>query len=159
VRRAAAPNVVHRTVLVEHGSLRAEIDEALAPLVVETWKAGVSTHCSCEDPAALGEDRRSLTGYVQLGFPCVAEAQAWVRIVRNHERSGGAALYNRMTHRGIRGEAGWQYAVSAYDAAYDYAADRSMGPSALDFLVFVYVPRADLPTVLRRLEAHNSRRE
>ena len=49
---ARGEGAAHRTVLVEHALRRAYIDEALAPLVLETWKAGVEGTDDCRRRSA-----------------------------------------------------------------------------------------------------------
>jgi hypothetical protein len=145
---------MHKAVLVRHGRTRALIDEKVALLGLETWKAGVGTHCSCEDAGSLRDDER-LRGRVQLGFPSAEHARAWLRIVARHRR-GRRTLYHRMTSALREGcRARWRWEVSALDAAYCWASDTSEGPTTLDFRVFVYFPLADLATVVRRLREHN----
>jgi hypothetical protein len=142
-------------VLVRHASARALIDEKIAPLVLETWKAGVRTHCSCEDAGSLRDDDDRMRGWVQLGFPSVEHARVWLRIVARHRR-GRRTLYHRMTSAlRERCRTRWRWEVSAFDAAYDWASGTSGGPATLDFRVFVYFPRADLAIVVRRLREHN----
>jgi hypothetical protein len=137
--------------------MRARIDEDIAPLVLETWKAGVETQCSCQDARVLGDDARPwLNGHIQLAFPTFDDARRWLDIVAKHQK-GGRSLYNRMTHSGCRGVVTWHYEVSAYDAAFDEDCDETLGPTTLDFIVFVYFPRSDVATVVRRLRAHNAR--
>jgi hypothetical protein len=147
----------HKTVLVRHGGMRARIDEDIAPLVLETWKAGVETHCSCQDARVLGDEERPwMSGWIQLGFPAFDAARCWLDIVAKHEK-GGRSLYNRMTHFGCRGIVTWHWEASPYDAAYDEGCDETIGPTTLDFMVFVYFPRSDVARVVRRLRAHNAR--
>jgi len=144
----------HQTVVVQHGRLRAHVDEKIALLVLETWRAGVRTHCSCEDAGNLRDDGR-MRGWVQLGFPSVEHARAWLRIVARY-RGGRRTLYHRMTSAlRERCRARWRWEVSAFDAAFCWASGTSAGPTTLDFRVFVYFPRADLAAVVRRLREHN----
>ncbi len=153
---AGVPSVVrtHTAVLVRRGSTRALIDGRIAPLVLETWRAGVRTHCSCEDAGSLRDDDQ-MRGWVQLGFPSVEHARAWLRIVARHRR-GRHTLYHRMTSAlRERCRTRWRWEVSAFDAAYCWASGTNAGPTTLDFRVFVYFPRADLATVVRRLREHN----
>ena len=39
----------HAAVVVEHGDLREEIDVQIAPLILETWKAGIQAMMSCQE--------------------------------------------------------------------------------------------------------------
>lgn len=149
---------IHETVDVRHRHLRARIDKDIAPLILETWRAGVETHCSCQDASVLGPERQWVNGWIQLGFPSVVEVRRWSRIITKHQK-GGRSLYNRITQSGCRGVVCWHYEISAYDASYDEAADDVVGPSTLEFRVFVYFPRRDLAVVMRRLHAFNRRSE
>ena len=144
----------HSTVFVRHGGQRALVDRAIVPLVEETWRAGIRTHCSCQDAGVLGNAPWT-KGRVQVGFPTVEDARQWLAIVAVHRR-GVRTLYHRMTGSMVRRCASrWRWEVSAYDAAYDWDHDSAAGPARLDFRVFLYFPRADLLTVVRRLRKHN----
>jgi len=140
----------HKTVLVEHGRWRKNIDKNIAALILETWKAGVSTDYSCEDEREPGDEE----AWVVLGFPSVASARKWVRIIAAH-RKDGRWLHNqemRVACREMqrRGLACWRWETYAYDAVF-----RATGPTRLDFGVLVRFPRSDLRTVTRRLRANN----
>jgi len=43
------PERNHKTVHVQHGGEAAEIDELIAPLILELWKAEIPTCQSCQD--------------------------------------------------------------------------------------------------------------
>ena len=144
----------HKTVLVEHGRWRESIDKNIAPLILETWKAGVRTDYSCEDEREPGDN----DAWVVLGFPSIAAARRWMRIVAADEKDG-RWLHNqemRVACREMRqrGVACWRWETYAYDAVYD-----ATGPTRLDFGVLVRFPRGDLPTVMRRLRAKSHRKE
>ncbi len=150
----------HDAVVVRHGRMRAHIDEAIAPLVLETWKAGVETHCSCEDAEWHFADKKR-GKWVQLGFPSFADAQAWLRIVAGHKK-GGHSLYNRALSFVPRGSdctswrrRRWRWEISTRDTSADWGKDVVYAPTALDFLVFVYFTCAEVPLLVRRLRTHN----
>jgi hypothetical protein len=152
------PGRVHKAVVVRHRGMHARIDADIAPLVLETWKAGVRTHCSCQDAGAGPDGSRSAKGWIQLGFPSVAHARTWLRLVAKH-RKGARTLYHRQTSSSVgRWRSQWRWDVSVYDAAYDWGRDETVGPATLDFRVFVYFPRADMAAVVRRLKESNRRR-
>jgi len=143
----------HETVLVEHGRLRQNIDKKIAPLILETWKAGVSTDYSCEDQRKPGDKE----AWVVLGFPSVTEARKWMRIVAPHKKDL-RWLHNqemRVACREMRrrGVACWRWETYAYDAVYG-----ATGPTRLDFGVLVRFPVSDLGTIMRRLRANNRRK-
>ena len=108
----------HKTVLVELGRWREDIDKNIAPLILETWKAGVSTDYSCEDEREPGDK----DAWVVLGFPCVTEACTWMRIVAAQKKDG-RWLHNqemRVACREMRqrGVAWWRWETYAYDGVY-----------------------------------------
>lgn len=140
----------HNTVVVRHGKMVADIDEAIAALVVETWKAGVSTDSSCQDARDPGDAEP----WVFLDFSSVGDARRWMAIVAAH-RKDGRWLHNQAMRQAcrdmrMRGAACWRWDTSAYDAVYTV-----VGATKLDFLVGVRFPRSDLAIVLRRLRAAN----
>ena len=143
----------HKTVLLEHGRWRESIDKNIASLILETWKAGVSTDYSCEDEREPGDK----DAWVVLGFPSVTAARRWMRIVAGHKKDL-RWLHNqemRVTCREMqrRGVACWRWETYAYDAVYG-----ATGPTRLDFGVLVRFPASDLVTVMRRLRARQRRR-
>ncbi len=147
----------HSTVLVRLGRWRARVDEPIAPLVLETWKAGIRTHCSCQDAGAAEGEPVWMKDRIMLGFPTVEHARHWLRIVTVH-RKGVRRLYHRMTSSlRHRCRSRWRWEVTAYDAAYDWPTDTVDGPTWLEFRVFLYFPRNDIGIVLRRLREHNTR--
>ena len=140
----------HKTVLVEHGRWRENIDKNIAPLVRETWKAGVKTDYSCEDQREPGDT----DAWIVIGFPSVASARKWMRLVAKWKKDL-RWLHNqemRVTCREMRrrGGACWRWETYAYDSVYG-----ATGPTRLDFGVLVRFPRSDLVTIVRRLRANN----
>ncbi len=143
----------HREVIVRHGRRRAAIDEAIAPLVLEVWKARVRTDHSCQDARRPGDKQPWIT----LGFTSVADARRWMRIVARPKKNL-RWLHNQEKQRACRrmrqlGIACWRWEAYAYDAVYP-----AVGPTRLDLGVFVSFPRSDLTEVLRGLRSYNRRR-
>jgi len=58
----------HRAVVVCVGNMKEEIDEQLAPLIRESWKAGIQTIMSCQetDPGLAWIDFESVNDLVKF---------------------------------------------------------------------------------------------
>ena len=148
-------NTEHKMVPVEYSGLSALIDEGIAPLIRELWKAGIVTLMSCEE---------NRPGWMWIDFAHVTAAEHFVSIVARYE-TGIESLYNR-----IRGEwepltgdlvGKWQYAVSPMDVAVEesetdgHIEEACVGPSVFLFTLSIRFPKADYSTVLARMREHN----
>ena len=47
----------HSTINISHGSVSADIDEEIAPLILAMWKCGLKTEFSCQD---VGDNKVSI---------------------------------------------------------------------------------------------------
>lgn len=47
-------SVYHNQVEIEHGDMRAEVDEGIADLILVLWKLGIETVLSCENNGEVG---------------------------------------------------------------------------------------------------------
>jgi hypothetical protein len=158
----------HQTVSVRVGPLSARIDEKIADLVRELWRADINTVCSCEDVGDAGEAHRhgpvprygaDWAGWVHVVFETTDDALEFLRRVTRFER-GKRGLYNRISHRDIRGEGVnyWiyellpiEYALPPLERRAPRCARREPG-----FLVSIYFPRSDVPVLVERLRESNS---
>jgi hypothetical protein len=147
-------DVPHTEVLVRHGALRAQIDEKIAPLVLETWKADVETVSSCQD--SFDGPSHWFLGTIQLTFASLADAQKWLRIVVT--QTGKDALgYPTEAKKSKSDRLGWRWHWTAdpYNAAYQRKRGEVVGAPVLDCMVHVFFPSKDLSKVIERLKAHN----
>ena len=128
----------HKTVRVQWNGMDAEIDEEIAPLILELWKAGLMTMMSCQD---------SPEGWVWLQFPFVVFAEAFMDLIE--KESGIAGLWQR-----------WRfdvYPVTRPETHFgDYPKELMPKGSSLRFAVSVRFPKADLPAVLETVVRHNA---
>jgi hypothetical protein len=140
----------HRAVLVEVGSRREEIDEAIAPLIHALWMAGVPTLMSCQETDP---------GFAWIEFEELDHLGRFLSLVAVH-KDGADTMYNRIAHarNGPSATPPWEYRLNPLDCGGDGTDDRRPGRKC-DFLftVGVYIPHADLPAVRDRLERHNRR--
>ena len=142
--RAAPSESSHRTVLVRHGRVSAPVDEKIAPLVLETWRASILTMHSCEDAGPRGLGHEDKAGLMQVGFPTTVGAKRWLAIVCERRRRRRV-----LSEHLVDEDDAWQF---------------EMGPpcwrprGGVDMSVTVYFPKSEYPAMLRRLRAHNRSR-
>ncbi len=164
-RTTFGPGTLHPQVRIAHGERAADVDKALAPLILELWRAGLDTVMSCQ---------RHMTGRVWIQFDSADAAETFLNIVAPydpglnslydragswyfgsmHEVSGPLSLLALEQLRGLtpdEREAVWQYHATVRDLAPDDAAERCFA-----IYVSVLFPRSDLKTVLRRMRTHNA---
>jgi hypothetical protein len=44
----------HEQVRIQHEGMEAEVDKKIAPLILELWREGIKTLCSCQDYPGFG---------------------------------------------------------------------------------------------------------
>lgn len=77
----------HKQVRIKHDQWTAQIDKAIAPLVLELWRAGIATAVSCEDfETAYGWDKakRAPGKVVWVVFPTAEDARRFAAIGRGY---------------------------------------------------------------------------
>jgi hypothetical protein len=137
----------HRTVPVEHAGLAAEIDTAIAPLVLEVWRAGLRTVNSCQD---------NPRGYVWLEFESLGDATRFLDLAVEPAGVGSEGVTD-LYHRAFREGPGAFWPLSRRLWLYKVL-PRNIGQAGTvqaDFLLSVRFPQTDLPALLDRLRAHN----
>lgn len=156
----------HPTVLVEHDGQAVLIDEELGPVVLELWKAGITTLGCCQDEGeALSEyaeeddcpDRRRYLEYAAgrayIWFATLRDQLAFYDTLANGG-SRDTRFYARMT-QAIAPDA-WQVDVDVRDTfSRPDSFDGWDGPSR--FTAFggrISFPRADIPEIVARLRRH-----
>lgn len=130
----------HREVRVQWDGLDAEIDEQIAPLILELWKAGLMTLMSCQD---------NPEGWVWVQFPLVVFAEAFMDLM---EKESGISPFD-LRHR-------WKYdiyPITLHEALFgDYPEELMPTGPSLRFTVSVRFPKADLPAILNTMVKHNA---
>ncbi len=148
---------LHKQVAVTVGRRTGEVDEMIAPLIEELWKAGIDTDMSCQN---------NRPGIVWIMFPTAADAEGFMSIVAEYEEGRGT-LYARMSNLLCPDPDSttphWEYAIHVEDfgASYEEGDDGEYeavhdGIPDLAFSVSIRFPHADLPTILARLRTHNA---
>ena len=152
-------NTQHPQTFIEHRGFAAEVDEEIAPLILEMWRAGIPTMLSCQDNGGDGAG-----GRIWIALPAGA-AEFFLTIAAGEYSDDIDSLYNRVV-RGFVPEAweefrerrAWHYDSTAMDVSLDLDSDGDVtltGPTEVMLAAHVRFPRGDLDEVLKRMRAHN----
>lgn len=149
----------HKTVQVRVGEMRADIDEEIAPLIRELWRAGIDTLNSCQE---------NRPGIVWVQFATADDAAMFLNVVAEYDEEPDG-LYARITGRSDRCEHSpppWDYHALPEDLGLieaflddDEIDEWHEGESEFLFNMSVRFPRCDFPAVLARLVRYNEERE
>jgi hypothetical protein len=145
---------------VRYGEWEEEIDAAIAPLILELWKAGIDTYQSCQG---------NPLGWIWLPFPTSLDMERFLSLAAG-EPAEGDDMHRRIPFgygdRGFPRADHWQYEAVVFDAKVDVALGKEgevqtvrLGPADFRVLICVHFPEADLPLLLRRLVRHNQRHQ
>ncbi len=126
----------HKQVLIRHGRQSTHVDEKIAPLILETWRAGIATIFSCED---FGQDWPK--GTVQIGFLRSTGLRRWLAITTKKETQ------KTFPHHDIS-NCGPITSVRPYWTS----------TGAIELKMTVYFPDVQLPYFVRRLRSYNARK-
>jgi hypothetical protein len=152
---------VHPVTIVRVGTMTAEIDQMLVPVIEAAWRNGIQTLTSCQD---AGESNANWVPKLPHMADYVATHKGWAFIdftVHNGlafldavARAGARdAVYVRMVHWAAPDA--WRIDVKPYDAA---MFDETV-PSEFHLrLMQVMFPQYDIPEVARRLNEYAARR-
>jgi transcriptional regulator with XRE-family HTH domain len=146
----------HRKVPVRVGRLSGKIDEGIAPLIEQLWRAGIPTR---------GCSQQAMRGLVYIGFPHVDHLCRFVNVVASYkDESQEAEVYWRIigAPMGNMLIPSWHFELGADgDTAVETAIAgpstwQDPPPCQVRFPASVYLPPHDLPAILERLKRHNS---
>jgi hypothetical protein len=141
---------------VEHGDWLDEVDEKIAPLILELQKAGIP-------PTPYNSCQENEGGRVVIEM-MLEDALQFLRIVMNYH--GDNELYRNINwEETISDErTGWNFEVRLGDLSLGY--ERAGDHLKIDyreneaepfFEVTISFPQVDLPRVLKKLREHNAR--
>jgi hypothetical protein len=139
----------HKQVRVRANGQDAYVDEGIAPLIREMWRAGIRTLMSCQQGAF---------GLVWLYFDCPFYATKFMNIVAEYEEEPDS-LYQRMLGHHAEVANTWEYDLLPEDfnlteehvKSTASFVERHDGDPAFEFHVSIRFPPTDLPLVLDRL--------
>ena len=146
----------HRAVLVEVGKYSELIDEVIAPLIQELWRADVQTLMSCQG----AEDDK-----VWIAFDDAEQLARFLNIAAEYE-VGSETLYNRICFNVPYAdlEQLWEFEIFPIDAAHFNSEERFAAEEVeryedfpdFFFMYSVLFPRSDLATVFERFTRYNA---
>lgn len=140
----------HKQVKVRVGEWEADVDEELAPLIEQLWKAGIATVLSCQE---------NRPGVAWIMFLMAEDLSTFLDIVAEYDPDE-ASLYRRISLASDLEEC-WEYDLRPQDAALHEeflgggVEEWHEGEACFYFNVSVRFPRTDLPTLLQRMMWHN----
>jgi len=136
-----APTSRHKTIRVRGNGFDAEIDEEIAPLIRELWKARFLTMMSCQD---------NPEGWVWIQFPYVVFAEAFMALI---EKESGIPLLWQQWKFDI-------YPVTRHQMLFhDFPKELIPKGPSLRFAVSIRFPMTDLPTIMETVVRHNEKNE
>jgi hypothetical protein len=158
---AMTRNLKHKQVHLQWNDWESDVDEGIAPLILELWKAGILTSLSCE------ENRREL---MWIMFPDAFCAQDFLNIVAKYEEDS-ESLYQRIKngwtrHRKDDAPGTWEYDVGIDDYSVELIVDDEeniaeevcTGPADFVFGLSVRFPKTDYPVLLERMRKFNQKK-
>lgn len=147
----------HKQVRVKYGKLDEHIDELIAPLILEMWRAGIKTNMSCQ---STFENKK-----IWVEFPDTMEVATFLTIVTSVFKPGKDSLHNRIDFYWVPDNwkawelKCWEFEIFAVDASIDHGetweGDVRVCPPLWYFTISVRFPKSDLPIVIERLQEHN----
>ena len=151
----------HETILVTFNEMEADIDVEIAPLILEIWRAGITTTFSCQG---------GRSGLAWIQFLTSGDAAQFLNSVVGPYDKDEDSLYSRIRH-GRRTfyqpyDGHWIYEAHVQDNSTEFVragqgkgslCEISYGTPELCFRYSVRFPRSDIPTLERRMRQMNER--
>ena len=141
------------------------VDEGIAELITEIWRAGLTTALSCQDNCY----EEAPSGCIWIEFTSAPEAEAFLGFVSGPYSDDPDSLYSRIREGGCPSDCNgvdchqkhgaWRYSVGVEDLNVngweegDYWVEKSVGPPQFLFLLSVRFPHRDYGDVLRRMRS------
>lgn len=153
------PITDHPQIRIEHGDFAAEVDEEIAPLLLDLWRLDLWTVLSCQDNDG---------GKVWIAFSDALAAERFVTIAAGDPKDEPEieSLYNRVVgawqpeiddEESFWKERVWRYDVNVddFNVEFDFEAEveRRLGPPNIVLGISVRFPRGDLDEVAARVRA------
>lgn len=136
----------HKQVAVDCFGTTVEVDEGLADLLQEIWKAGIDTELSCQE---------NQPGVAWIEFSGTTDAEFFLEIISEH---CGAELYDKITQ--CNPIEAWDYAAHPNDLSMERTVNgdkRLLAKPAFCFSISVRFPVIDIPLVLAILRKYNEK--
>jgi hypothetical protein len=135
----------HRQVWIRGCGQEAEVDEGIAPLIKEMWRAGIRTFMSCQEGAH---------GFVWLNFDDPQEALRFLNVVAVYNPDPDS-MYKRMLGHDYGKPNNWIYDVDVKDICLlgefvDGRDEIHEGQPYMTISFSIWFPPSDLPAVMER---------
>lgn len=142
----------HKQIKIQYGDMNAEVDEGIAALILEMWKADLMTFLSCEN----NNNGINLGDVMWVAIPEFDVSLFLNCILGSRERD---ELYYRAMME-TETEDDWTYDVLIDDLSLEIRDDEVAydGPPDIGFSVSIRFPVSDYAEVLKRMSEHNARR-
>lgn len=141
----------HKQINIQYGEMAAEVDEGIAPLILEMWKADIMTFMLCENN---GDEYNNLGDVMWVLIDEFDVSPFLNCIFGKRERDG---LYYRAKME-TESEDDWMYDIMIDDLSLVIRDDEVDydGPPDMGFRVSIRFPVSDYPEVLRRMSEFNA---
>jgi len=142
----------HKIIFVEYKKELEEIDEKIAPLIFEIWKAGLKTCNSCQS---------NPKDYIWIEFCNIKNASKFLEIVIKYDKVYGSMYWRALNNYGSKN---WLIDTSLFDC---YLIDEIRNEEVVhihknknneikvDFRVSIRFPKKDYSIILKRMKNYN----
>lgn len=143
----------HPTTTISHEGMTAEVDEMIAPLILNLWRLGINTDLSCQDNVP---DK-----WVWIMFSSANDAEYFLAIAAKEFNSDPESLYNRIRQQWECNSECWKYSAHPRDLNVDCfeTGDNSIDEEPYEdsspeflFSISVRFPQSDLSAVEANVE-------
>jgi hypothetical protein len=144
---------------IKVGRREACVDEGIAPLIEELWKADIDTCLSCQE---------NRPGIIWIDFITPYDAGQFLSIVAHEHDPDPASLYNRICQEWVPPDGAlpdWDYATRPTDLNVEqtfdedgYVVEIPLGKPKIVFSCSVRFPQQDYAMALERMKQHNARK-
>jgi hypothetical protein len=144
----------HKQVHIRYGDIEADIDERIAPLILELWKADIVTALSCQNN----------NNRIWIEFLSARDAEKFLNIVGAVYERAPESLYNRITNVWVPENERrwlnkfWEYDAHPTDWSVSQNGEHEERDSEVDFSFSISIrfPKSDLAIITERVTAYNS---
>ena len=147
----------HKQTHIKYKDMDADVDELIAPLILELWKAEIYTTLSCQNNMRK----------IWIQFMTAGDAEDFLNIVGAKYEQTLGSLYNRIIWNRIpensRGKLHkyWDFEAFAEDWSLvqkDNGEEEHTEPTEISFSISIRFPKSDLTAVMERMVEHNRKR-
>ena len=138
----------HRQVKLHYNHELVEIDEDLAPLIQEIWRANIKTIMCCQEVQ---------DGIAWIEFESIRDMLKFLNLTVNFDGDHKDSLYNRVYTQNLSGTLlpDWEYQINLMDIG-EHDPDRQVGGNVLfEATVGIYFPQHDISHLLKQLSEIN----